>query len=344
MSNPKVTWGGLERSSLSAALSGNQIGESGISISIPDEKKAHVLLLLAFFGDIALNNSVFAELDKFYNVDGTINTEAVIGATLKSKNGQGVKIGEGLMFLPPVITDSKKAARALMHGFGDVSDVCPGAPANSCNIPDYRVVIYGYPSEIPSGAADVTGSGIGSSSTSPINEKKIVLGDAVAANQVIPLSWDGFYKESLKGVMQLVDRKKGVSSTGTINAPLLLPNMDKYAGLIKNIELKAKGSNAYTQSLKEMLARSNAYFAALAMANQAEQAAFSLLKTNRLNYTADGYKDLTHMISLVSKRKQDIIAAIKEEQQNSVDIAKVTEIFEKIERETTLDNTKTMGR
>ena len=343
LSNPNSGWGGLERTNLSTILSGAQIGDSGMSANVPSDKKAHILLLLAFFGDIGLNNSVFAELDKFYNTDGKINAEAVIAATLKSTNGQGIRIGEGLIYLPPVIGDSKKAARALIFGFSDTPDVCSGSPINTCNIPDYRIAIYGYPREIPSGAADTTGSGIATASNTSVNEKKIVLGDTTTSSQVIPLSWDGFYKESLKGVLQLIDRKKGVASNASINAPLLLPNIDKYAGIIKNLEVKAKGPNGYTQSLKEMLARANAFFAAIALANEAEQAAYGLLKSNKINYTAEGYKDLTHMISLVSKRKADIVAAIKEEQKNEVDFEKIQNLFKGIENEQTMDSTKIIG-
>ena len=83
--------------------------------------------------------------------------------------------------------------------------------------------------------------------------------------------------------------------------------------------------------------------AAIALANEAEQAAYGLLKSNKINYTAEGYKDLTHMISLVSKRKADIVAAIKEEQKNEVDFEKIQNLFKGIENEQTMDSTKIIG-
>ena len=79
----------------------------------------------------------------------------------------------------------------------------------------------------------------------------------------------------------------------------------------------------YSTRVWVLFAENPAFFAAIALANEAEQAAYGLLKSNKINYTAEGYKDLTHMISLVSKRKADIVAAIKEKQKNEVDFEKI---------------------
>jgi len=93
----------------------------------------------------------------------------------------------------------------------------------------------------------------------------------VSTTNSIKVEWDGAIKESYKTIKYYVKQKDGVNGTlglfdgdnitGNItgNIPIVIPGGGKYIDIIAKIEKKAGKETGYTASLKELLAKYNAY-------------------------------------------------------------------------------------
>lgn len=358
--NPNTT-AKLAKSALSDTFYSGKIGNVSIT---PDPNSAAYTarvaqskLMLIFFGDIGLGKQGVDDIEQYYLSDGNIDADKLKSAIKRTLTGESARINDGLEFIPPVISNAKEAATALMRGFSYVPGVCKingngsisvTGSTPTCQIPNYNIYLIGSKSYMVSGASDVStataAAADGASATvlTPITsdatvKTKVFLAATPPDNSTyIQATWDGFYESSLRGVTYLVEKQKG-SRSATLSSsddatPMLLPNIVKYAKLIANEERKNNGSsNSMTINLKNLLARKNAYFSAINLAEQAQASALQMLVNSKLETKSEGYKTLMNFLRLVEARKREILSAINEDAKNDDDQEKIVALFKELE-------------
>jgi hypothetical protein len=169
----------------------------------------------------------------------------------------------------------------------------------------------------------------------------------------LSMTWNGFYQGSLDGIRTLVASKVGGTNyswyggvvptntnLNTIDVPLMLPNLNKYLEVIVKLEKKNGGETAHTENLKQILAKANAYFSALALSRGIESLVMQMIDDSKMIASEDSLSNMFKYLAHVREINKKIEMAIKDEI-NSVDLlAKINKIFGDVEKEIQL---KTFG-
>jgi len=239
----------------------------------------------------------------------------------------------------PALIGSKDAAYALIYGFDQIKDRYGDLIIDGDNIliPNRKIVYM----DLPIGMDDDGYSTSRVRVTYTSNTQELGL--------TASLHWGGAYKDSLKGIRQLVDNQTGhfwrlatneeiydTSAVTRINTPLLLPSVLKYVSIISRLEKKAKGETQKTRDLKVTLAKINAI--------TFSEELISAMKTKVLiaDATKDGNVDViqayTENIETISNDIREILKVLRK------DLFKedLFKSFKGIETEMNLNSIKTL--
>lgn len=326
----------------------------GMKVSDNDEFARKILLsklVFLLYGDLALNKNGIEGLTQL--VKNGILDNAKTKETLKSV-ATGVRnyFSTGLVNIGPVI-DTKDAGIALLKGFKEINDN-PLCSDNKCNIPNYRVIYFNTRSSFPSKGALVDDKG-GSKAVqvTQINNMRIkgmVLTKMDDGGDQIPLEWDGFFIESLKGIRAIVYNKVGGQSyswytdnydvtrdknidLSKIKAPLMLPNIGKYLDIIATIERKKGSENAYTAHLKYLLAKANAHFAAMSLAISLPSLIEQMQDDPNSYMSIESTIVFQNYLKHIREVSKEIIRAVKQDMENENELNDIISLFEKIDKE-----------
>lgn len=326
------SYAGLIKDGLKGVLTNKTIsGKDGTSIPVSrltDVDVVRTKILLTFFGDIGVSSTSAAELLTFFNSDGALDMDKLKEDTKAAMNGSQKKIEVGAKRIQPVITNASDAARVLLYGFGAVPNACnTNTTDNTCKIPNYELVGFAVPNDMPSGATNTTDTGISTTTNTAVTKKYLMLVSSPSnSTDTIDFKWDGYMKESKKGVEQLVNRYRGVSASTPIYAPMLLPNIQRYAKTIAMMD-KVEDRNNYI----ELVAKKNSYFSALALANEVEAKVIEMLTDGNLMPSKDSAKEVSDFLRFIQERKKDILTEVKRIHEDDKTLDDIEKIFEKLE-------------
>jgi len=240
----------------------------------------------------------------------------------------------GIVSLTPIIPIAN-VGDALINGFKETSSSTDGICFDGyCNLPNNYVMFTDFAASIDSGAATVPGvDKVGSSF-------KLFAIFQVTDGTSIKVEWEGALVESYKTIKKLVYDKNGISGsfgtfgmntidsdsiTATGNISVVVPGMNKYIDVISLLEKKAGMETAYSASLKELLAKYNAYLFSKAFLKNIVSQYDSLIKRGDTSETLNSNKQAVE--ELLNSGLKDFEKILQE----TNNFKTVIEIFEKIE-------------
>jgi len=284
------------------------------------------------YGDLRANNEVMGVLKNLFS-NGQIDTEKA-KSYLKSIISGGVKKLNDVapIYTPPKITP-EDAAKGLIEGFGKI-DGCD-ANTNTCTIPNNYVDYYVLPKYT------------NSKTTSPDVFKDALRALVVysSSNGTLSIKWNGFYSESLKAIRDIVKNKVNTpnyryvttdnipDSTTLDNAILFVPGISKYLNLISLLEKKdGNTENAYTYSLKVMLAKFNAYLGARQFAGYVAGYIVNLMNEPNTLVNEKTREALMEYLKRIREVQAQINAKIKDYYKSEENLNNVINTFKDIEK------------
>lgn len=193
-------------------------------------------------------------------------------AQLKAlKGNELVKKDSTVETIKPVIPTSK-LADVLINGITAESAISNSYTCGTgyCEIPNNYMIFADFAGM---SAEEDTTSATGANEDNVMTTTRFLtmISNADTADK-ITFKWEGALKESYQKVKKMVFDKSGVSgslgiinysqidsSTAVGNIGLVVPGMEKYVSVIAKLEKKAGMETGFTASLKELLAKYNAY-------------------------------------------------------------------------------------
>lgn len=256
-----------------------------------------------------------------------------IGNLMKSvKSGAG---GPKLDFkskkLSPILNSPIQRAHAIMYGLTKSSSTVEKYPCanGTCTIPEEYIILGDFTLTAKT-AESSTDTAAKVARFISIFESNNINGDTIT------VTWEGALKESYKSIKYLVKQSSGIDGdTGIINyetidcssggiIDMVIPGIGKYISIIATLEKNARAETTYTASLKELLAKYNAYL-------------FSKSFLERI------YSQLEQNTKEKDEIKKEISSGMKEFDEilrQTNNFKTVIEIFEKVEMQLKENTTK----
>ena len=345
---------------LSNFLSDGKIGEKQLMPDGDDRKYAKDIIVMSrlFFGDFVYSkDSVEMILEDTVCTKPEANKKCILDQNkVKSKIKSKVKSGEKSKITPTQayiapIFSAKIAADVFLNGVNEKS--CKnGCSKGSVKISD-SYILFGTKtlSTTSVNVADVGATAADAATTTnqtgTVKEAAIILGSTLPIGSTpaeLIIEWDGATVESLKQIKYDIKSKNGidvdygyldgeptqVNGDNGGNIPIVIPSYGKIVATIAKIEKARKRETAFTASLKELVAKYNAYLYSKSLVGYMNGFVLSSLQS-----TGNGDKraDLQTMIDNI----KTVTKSIQEELDDSVgDIEKfntIMETFEKIDKE-----------
>ena len=317
--------------SLDELFTSNKVGSKTLP-TLNDDLKNTIKLNLLFFGDKALSAQDSINLLKNTNCEGNLNPDKTCSPQLNTdrvKSSFTNILDETQLDtapIPPALSPVQ-SAQALLYGFtSKTGSNC--SDTHQCTFPNYITMFVNIS-----------------------NDKKpmqfFTLTSAKTTGD-ISVTWTGAIQESVEKIRAYVKNKSGINPTIPVVGettpvtneesiiPLLVPGIGKYIDIISNIEKKNKKETMFTSSLKEMLAKYNAYLFAKYLISMEE--ARILNGQGDTSATTSGSTD--EQINTLKETKaeiQKILDGILKENNYFKDIA---DIFKEIEVNYKKDITK----
>ena len=314
-----------------ADLGGATVGSDAERKNIANSIK----VMRVFFGDFVIDKQSYLDNVAKKTVSGDGITEGSYGldkekikAALENQT-QGKKEKPAklaIVYIPATIPTAATAATALINGISKDNNkgMCE---EGYCYMLDSTIYYSDFMNEDKK--RDISIGII----NNPINTK----------DNVTKLEWKGVLKESLSSVRTLVRQKSGITpvsktfyegSTDTVksnltthNAPLLVPNINKFISLIAKIEKKAKKETATSIYLKRLLAEQNAQFVA-------EQMIDSLFgKVQDLGAVGADIATVAAFMEKLEKKKTEIKKELAKIDNKRSNFKEFNDVFLKIERD-----------
>ena len=267
---------GIYVSTLKDYFNNGNIGTLNVTSSADlDSIKTTISLDRLFFGDSGIAavsiNKILALTDCTSLSDAaskhecTVDPEKIKNETIKNTHeGDDGNFDSKNSFssIPAVVSSPEKVAKAFLYGLKAESSAEDGRCGDGyCYIKNDYIIYANVPF-----SKDSNGS---------ITKKVRLLGaipnSANSSDSNLRVNWDGAIKESYKSIKYYVKQQTGIdgnigifsdqtiSSDTKGNIPLVVPGIGKYISIIAKLEKKDKKETAFTASLKELLAKYNAY-------------------------------------------------------------------------------------
>lgn len=299
-----------------------------------EELKRLYLLKSVFFGDLMISSKTFKEITKLTGFNGGSGSYEIDSDKLKAQL-EDAYLGMGVEDLQikytlaqPIISSPEIAAKALIYGIQE-SNNKESCGDGYCNVPDNLLFYYDFRNKV-NGTSGTTASYSGYRIKPILGITNIALNDTSTDNaDNLKLEWKGSKEESLKAILERVKEKTQFQtqsteenlSTGetsfdysTINAPLLVPNVEKFIGLIAKIERIKGETTPFSSHLKTVLAEYNAFLISKGI--------LDLMYGEIINaMSGENIADVTEL-EAANKRLLTMRTAILEEL-NSLDISKI---------------------
>jgi len=277
---------------LSNFLSSGNISNQTVIADSDSLKNAKNIIILSrlFFGDFAYSSDTIKEILK----NTTASDGLKVGAYKPDKDklekqmkaavaGTKSNFEPSYAYIAPIF-DAKNAANVFINGIKE--DSCSNKKGECSNgsvkINDSYILFGSFTNNttaVNTASIDPASSTTSSSSTNSVSEVNIVLGsstpiDTPSTSDTMTVEWGGAIAESLKSIKKAVKSKSGKTPIYGMfdesdssnydgetdgNIPLVVPGIGKYIEIIAKIEKASKAETAFTASLKEMLAKYNAY-------------------------------------------------------------------------------------
>lgn len=237
----------------------------------------------------------------------------------------------------PFVSDANDAARMLVYGIEKISDKYPNISGNTVSIPNRKILFLNLPH-----AYNTAGE------ATKVSRAIYVSGEAIAGDSAYELEWDGAFKQSLKGIRELVSSSSGVpqasasttyseydtSNIASVNIPLLTPSTKKFATILAKMEKRARGTTTEIEALKVELAKRNAILFAKQLIGGIESRALMLNDGISGDKTVIEYyiRDIQDR----SRRIQTILADLEKE----IGVDKLADRFKKLEEEQSIESMK----
>ncbi len=267
---------GIYVSTLKNYFNSGNIGTLNITSSTDlDDVKTTLSLDRLFFGDSGIASASINKILALTNCTSlgdaaskhecTVIAEKIKNETVKNthEGGNGnFDAKSSFSVIPAVISSPEKIAKAFLYGLKAESSAEDGRCGDGyCYIKNDYIVYANIPY-----SKDSNGS---------ITKRVRLLGaipnSANSSDSNLRVNWDGAIKESYKSIKYYVKEQTGIngnigifkdqsiSSDTKGNIPLVVPGIGKYISIIAKLEKKDKKETAFTASLKELLAKYNAY-------------------------------------------------------------------------------------
>ncbi|MFA6195349.1 MAG: conjugal transfer protein TraH [Sulfurimonas sp.] len=296
------------------------------------------MLKFIFFGDIGVDDYSVKEIES--KID--IATCKLNNASLSKELASAVTTGKSSSFpipvyskIPPLITNAEDAAQVLVYGFEKVNEKYSNITGNAINLPDRKIVYL----DVPLGKETDT--------TSTSRARVVMMSSQAIASASIPMTWDGAFKESLKGIRGIVNSQTGqtwnlssayseydTTGVATLATPLLIPGVKKYANIIAKLEKRHGGATPQTEQLKVKLAKYNAIEFSRGLINgiQLRVAEYAAGIKGDATVVNDYYASILQMEREVS--------ILLKEMSKDISADALLETFKEIEKEQTLESVK----
>jgi hypothetical protein len=274
-------------------------------VNITEEQILHTKIALLFFGDVSLAEESRNTISSYFNTSsGELDPEK-IKENGKKMLTEGLKINKAKYeLLSPKVSEISKAVNILLNG----SDT-------TLYVPNYKVGVLQIPDNN------------GTKKTSYVFLIKEV-SDNNATNTNLEFQWDGFFKESHKEIIKLINKNadgsdSGIFSVPNVSAPadykdyvpVLIPSILEYIQRLK----KAMNTNPNLKySVKQMVAK-------LAQVNSA-LATFGLVneisaRVKKVAYASSDQKEIfLAYITEIERIRDKIISEIKKDYKEDKDI------------------------
>lgn len=295
-----------------------------------------------FFGDIGSDDESMQSIA--FNIDESTCSYKL--ANMANKLAGSVTTGESTAFnipqysrIQPIIGNPRDAAEILVYGFNRVGDKYADISGSTITIPDRNIMYLDFPLEI-----DDDGNPTSRTRAIFVSSKE---NNSTASN--IDISWDGAFKESLKGIKGIVNARTGqtwsldtsatyeeysTSSVGTISTPLLIPSAKKFANVIARIEKSNGGETQLTLGLKVKLAKYNAIEFSKGLINGIQTRALALSKEIH-----GDPQIINDYLQNITETEYEINILLKE-MAKEIEEDKLIGIFQKLEGEQRLESLK----
>lgn len=323
----------LNISSTGEVLSGNAPFLQNASGEQWDQAVLRYKIARLLFGELAVKGQSLAALTKVFDGSGQFDAEALKAQIKAGYYNAGTPAEwSGPVLLAPKM-DAKTAALAMMKGFSALDGSVDGCSGDTCRIDSNRVIYLSLKTKSTSGSQST--------------HLKVVALVSDQTGTPSSLTWRGFYLESLEAINYLVKQKvmkvkpsyvfyEGNTQTstmapGSVSAPLMMPSIHKYIGIIAKLEMRFGQETATTMNLKRMLAKMNAYLSARQLAGAFE----GLLQEVMTDPKTSGGKEEAQNLKLLMDRTHEISSAIvlelDEQAKNDDKIKAFVDTFRQIE-------------
>lgn len=310
---------------------------AGYTVGNFEDIKSIIVFSKLFFGDFGVNTDSFMKLLKDTDCTSiesgkTCKLVADKDKIMEKLTGNVQEIEDAGTYISPLLSSKGLAAKFLLYGFSDAKkdgiNVC-NSTNHTCKVPNNLVAYVDY-------------TGNAGDSTKDSSAIKYIV-QFKKYNKTIDVAWEGAIEESAKKIRfyvkksSKVDPQYGIfeNSTATVDensiVPLVVPGIGKYIKIIAKIERKEDKETMFTASLKELLAKYNAYLFSRALIDYLEGKYISAIGDN-----VNGGVNPPEF----TKIKEDLVNTKKEIQSQLDEILKennyfknIAEIFEKIEKD-----------
>jgi len=316
---------------LKELIDNGQVNGRSIATLSDDEKSALELNLL-FFGDKALPTKDARDLIDHTDCNGELNKNKICKPKINkgklANETEGIPLPDDLK--PTTINPILKplqAAQALLHGFSSQTDSHNCNKNGYCYIPNY-LTIY----------VNITGKQNSDGGTAkPIQYFTITSQDS--GDNKIAVHWKGAIQESLEKVRAYVKDNSGITpsipstdeTVANVNKgsiiPLFVPGIGKYIKIIGQIEKKAKKETMFTASLKELLAKYNAFLFAKYLISMEEANILASVGDSSSSSGGSADSQLQQLREIKAEIQKELDAILKENNY----FKDIADIFKEIE-------------
>jgi len=341
------------------------------SVTPSDKSKSDAIALMilhAFYGDIGTPTESIKDLTNLFGMSSSFS----IGAKEADKenvksffetaliSGDTKNFGGGATIIKPVI-EKDLAARAFIYGYKATSS---NATDDNIKIPNRYIFAISFKTETPSKGTGTTpsegtvGTGTTSTTSTASNRtiKSIWIVDKATDGETVSFKWEGAYAESVKAVRYLVKEKSGKTGTShtadmekatgdgltnhtdtieptSVSFPLALPGIDKYINTIAKLENKANGITPYSEHLKQLLGRFNAYYVAESMGEMMISRISDAMSDPKVAINDEATRNMQNFMESVKMTHKDIMDEIRTARAKEISFKEINEIFENIDKE-----------
>jgi hypothetical protein len=337
---------------LSEFLRDKKLGDKSLNMKYSagafGEKKDLYLLLRVLFGDVYATDSAVSYIERYFNSNGTINTNALkqdISLSVYGGAGGDLKIGPGFFKGSPY--SPEEIASALIYGFNRLG----GSGTNSVSIPDNKLVYID--AKLDTGAPGAVMTSDGNMSTTVSNTptggadenrtvhtvKTLLIQDSSTGS--FDVDFAGF-KEGSKLAIEAKVKDDISFDWNTITVPNAVPGMGRY---IKTLRLlyKKNNSNLVVDSLINNLAELNAYYVSYAFLSKTESMIRYHKNNAKVALDKTSVKLLRDNLDKLADRVRKIKKALEKKIPKISSMPSVSKDFEMLDKQIKEDVSKVVG-